>query len=320
MSVASFHYNIFGLHARSDLELMHLYPVKESSKIEVNFQSKKIRKPSPHKVEHPSTGIRKIKKDYFYLEIHDVGIFEVFGPKNGTTNVFYQMINPDKKITFFNWLFGSVIAAVLHLNDKMIIHSSATVFQDKLHLFCGQSGIGKSTIAAKLFEKGYPIFSDDKTVISWNKKLGEFEAEPSLPIMRLWVNSIDNIKDQSILQKGLQLSQEEEKFQFLIKEKNQIKEKKTIAKIFVIRNVSSELILKCKKLQGNRKIQAIKNQIFRLNFLFKFEKSLMVQSFVQKLIQQCDVHVVRRPDGTSIDEFTNFMENLIVSGALDKNL
>jgi len=69
------------------------------------------------------------------------------------------------------WFYGLVLSGILHLNDLFALHASGVLVQDQLHLFCGNSGMGKSTLAAQLKCKGYPLFTDVEKLIKRVKRM-----------------------------------------------------------------------------------------------------------------------------------------------------
>jgi hypothetical protein len=63
------------------------------------------------------------------------------------------------------YLQGSVFGALLHQRGALVMHASAVAVGDGAVLFCGPSGHGKSTTAATLGERGYPMLGDDVCAI-----------------------------------------------------------------------------------------------------------------------------------------------------------
>jgi hypothetical protein len=120
----------------------------------------------------------------FLLQIHDVANYLV---TNGDT----VMIEPaatsheDDVRTF---LFGTVWGALLHQRDFLTLHASAVVTARGAVLFAGDSGVGKSTLAAALGQHGFALLADDKTAITFDVQRQPF-ALPAYPTRRLWDDS-----------------------------------------------------------------------------------------------------------------------------------
>ena len=64
-----------------------------------------------------------------------------------------------------SFLVGSAFAVLLHQRRQIVIRASAVCVGGKAVLFCGPSGTGKSTIAAALGRRGYPLLNDDLCTI-----------------------------------------------------------------------------------------------------------------------------------------------------------
>lgn len=60
-------------------------------------------------------------------------------------------------------------------NDRLLLHASAVIRKGRLHLFCGPSGPGKTTIAVEL-NGGGEVFSVDSVALSMGKE-GRVQAE-----------------------------------------------------------------------------------------------------------------------------------------------
>jgi len=81
-------------------------------------------------------------------------------------------------------LLGPALAVLLHQRGLLILHGSAILLQGAVVAFLGQKGIGKSTTAAKLHERGHPVVADD--VIAVQMITGAPFAFPAYPQLNLW--------------------------------------------------------------------------------------------------------------------------------------
>lgn len=59
----------------------------------------------------------------------------------------------------------SIMGALLHQRGSLPLHASAVIAKDSCVAFLGNSGDGKSTLAAALRQRGYPSFCDDICVV-----------------------------------------------------------------------------------------------------------------------------------------------------------
>ncbi|MFZ0846540.1 MAG: hypothetical protein WAM62_12175 [Pseudolabrys sp.] len=68
------------------------------------------------------------------------------------------------------YLLGTVFGMLLHQRGQIVLHASAVAVDGKAILFCGRSGLGKSTLAAALSVRGYPLISDDICAIAFDSQ------------------------------------------------------------------------------------------------------------------------------------------------------
>jgi hypothetical protein len=99
--------------------------------------------------------------------------------------VFFQEKN-NKKIVIYSYISMAQLAVVLRRiiekllkNRGCIIHTSASLINEKACLFMGKSGAGKST-AVRLLSKKYPILADDMGIIKEENNQLYFYQLPAL--------------------------------------------------------------------------------------------------------------------------------------------
>ncbi len=89
------------------------------------------------------------------------------------------------------FLLSITMAALLTQRQKILLHASAIILNEKLILFIGESGAGKSSIAAELSRRGYTLFTDDVCVLDTSQqKSDQVLAYASYPMMKLWDDTI----------------------------------------------------------------------------------------------------------------------------------
>ena len=88
--------------------------------------------------------------------------------------------------------FGGVLSfALLKLGIEQL-HATAIVVQDRVIAFLGETGYGKSTLAAAFVQHGYPLLTDDLLVIY--EKDNSFFARPGLPRLKLFADSAKAVR------------------------------------------------------------------------------------------------------------------------------
>ena len=127
----------------------------------------------------------------FEMRRHHNTYYLIYGIEHRCVDITYDMENDSVDILLhddvnesevFPVIFGQLIALILRLKNKFILHGTTLAKGDKGITLCGVSGSGKSTLAAYLYGKGYSLVSDDVTVFTDSS---EPEIYGGLPVLRL---------------------------------------------------------------------------------------------------------------------------------------
>lgn len=87
------------------------------------------------------------------------------------------------------FLLGSAFGMAFHQRGLLVLHGATVLHARGASIFVGQSGQGKSTLAASLGRAGYAIFGDD-TMPLWPSADGGFEVWPGSRMFKLWSDTI----------------------------------------------------------------------------------------------------------------------------------
>ncbi len=90
------------------------------------------------------------------------------------------------------YLLGTCFAVILQQRGRVVLHASAVAVRGRAMLFCGQSGAGKSTIAALLERRGYPLLNDD--VCNVSVQGGNYVVYPDGRMLKLWAESMAHLQ------------------------------------------------------------------------------------------------------------------------------
>lgn len=90
------------------------------------------------------------------------------------------------------YLLGPVLGLVLRLKGTVSLHASSVAVENKAIAFLGCQGAGKSTLAAAFAILGYPVLSDDVSVLT-ERNAGSFLVQPAYPRIRLWPESVPQL-------------------------------------------------------------------------------------------------------------------------------
>jgi hypothetical protein len=88
------------------------------------------------------------------------------------------------------FLLGSALGAIYFQRGFFPLHASVVVIQGNAVAFSGDSGAGKSTMAAWMHARGYPLLCDDVCVIRFDEQSGPL-AYPGFPRLKLWQDALD---------------------------------------------------------------------------------------------------------------------------------
>ena len=99
----------------------------------------------------------------FLLRVPDVAHFEIVEGREIRVTPIGDC--PVAEIAIF--VIGTILGILLHQRSQIVLHASAVLVGGKAVLFCGPSAAGKSTMAAALDQRGYPVVSDDVCALSF---------------------------------------------------------------------------------------------------------------------------------------------------------
>lgn len=94
------------------------------------------------------------------------------------------------------YLVNTVLAFVLRLRGREVLHASAALIDGKAVAFAGPGGAGKSTLAACLARRGFPIISEDVTALV--EEDGRFLVLPSHARVRLWSDAAALVSEREL--------------------------------------------------------------------------------------------------------------------------
>ncbi len=121
------------------------------------------------------------------LHFHDVGRFRI-GFADHTITGFD--IDPETADCVIEHILNDHIAPRLlaHLGD-LVLHASVVRFGDRLALFLGETGAGKSTLATSLHQAGNALLGDDAVIVTAGPD--GYLAQAVYPSLRLYPEAIE---------------------------------------------------------------------------------------------------------------------------------
>lgn len=174
----SFLYNLHGLTVHSEIQLPELSPLPGgAADIYVQFGTLDTISLPPDR----PWGNHILAPDQMLLHIKDVARFLVTNGKS-------ILVDPSprargKEIRLF--LLGSAMGCLLHQRRLLPMHANALQHGDECIMFMGQSGMGKSTLAAAMKTRGYKVLADDVCAVQTSSGCAPI-VYPGVPQIKLW--------------------------------------------------------------------------------------------------------------------------------------
>ncbi|MFK7933760.1 MAG: hypothetical protein AB8G22_09630 [Saprospiraceae bacterium] len=306
-----YNYTVFGLQIRSSIPLTGFHHSVSTETFDVNINLGKIKPPKTDindaiyldgLIYHPT---------FCYLSLPDGGGQFFIKKQAEQTEVIIDFDDPAKKQTLLAYFYGTGLSAILQLNNQFAIHASGVIIDGELVLFCGESGVGKSTTAAYLKSKGYPLFTDDKCVLFSCKKQDQWFAHPSLQIVRLWNDAIEHLPQKDFLTDPVAVVYNQEKQQFKIKSTEVVKNTPPLRKIYILSKDTEQTKIESRSLQGIEKMRHLQEQIFRRFMVSGFQREKVLWAMISRLAMDIPVELIKRPSEGNISDFGIFIEDLL---------
>jgi hypothetical protein len=184
MSRGSYHYRAHGFTISSELELPELlaFDATPDVRIRVGPVAAELEGPVRHGPGYQAAEGRYLLDvpgiaRYLVTEGRDVRVAPTPGTAESSVRVF---------------LLSSVMAAVTHQRGLLAMHASTVAFDGGAVLFAGESGTGKSTLTAAFHDRGYPIVTDDVSVVAFNGD-GHPLIHPGYRQLRLAADALDHV-------------------------------------------------------------------------------------------------------------------------------
>jgi hypothetical protein len=128
---------------------------------------------------------------YYWLRIHGIGCYLV-------TNGEEIIVCPEpgaRPLDVRAYLLGTLFVALCQQRHFLPLHASAVSCKKGAVAFLARSGQGKSSLAAYLAQRGFPVLADDVCLID-SASGGPAMVIPTAPWLKLWRNSLEHLGRQ----------------------------------------------------------------------------------------------------------------------------
>lgn len=289
----------FGLNIASDIEFPELLPSKfEGADVTISLTGH-IDEPAGER-EAYTDHISVFNPSGYYLDIKGVARYYATG-ENMIRVAPYPGID-GRSVRLF--ILGTIMAYILFRKGLVPLHASGIILNDKLTLFTGDSGAGKSTTIAQLALRGYDIFTDDVCVI--NK---EGRGVASYPMIKLWDDAVVTLDDPAFSDKGFKIRPGMDKYGYFFYDRFHTYDL-PIDTIFVIRADKTLTEPVYSTLTGHRAFDALAQQVYRRYLIIGPELKTLYFKTVSALADACRVVEIRRPESGDPALFIDMLESL----------
>jgi hypothetical protein len=163
--------------------------------------------------------------------------------------------------------------------------------------------LGKSSLVAALSQKGYDLLCDDITVL--NPLSDETLAYPGYPSIKLWNDVVNHLKLKA--NSNDRIRPNLNKFRIYINESD-CQDTFPLNSIFIL-NKKNSPGFELNELKGIQKLKAIKNNVYRSQFLNGLQKSETHFKLLTSLVNKVPVYQILRPASPlMLSELSDFVE------------
>lgn len=177
-----FYYHAFGLDISSEIELPGILEKDNLKIVDIHIKTGPVNLPK----NFDKSNNYLVQNEDVFLWWDEIGKVKISNGEEIIVDVFEESIIPI--------ILGPVMSLLLYKKGFLVLHGSAIKVDQFAVAFLGYCGFGKSTLAINLYNKGYPLVTDDIVAIKFNEN-NEAIIFPGYHHVRLSEDSYNNIKD-----------------------------------------------------------------------------------------------------------------------------
>lgn len=224
----------------------------------------------------------------FLLSLPNIGRFLVENGSSITIKAADGASEQDLRV----FLLGSAMGALFHQRRLFPLHGSAVLTPKGVLAIVGESSIGKSTLAAVLARRGFPLLCDELCVCARTED--GFQVWPEAPRLRLWR---DTLKPLRLSEESLpRLRTNLEKFLYA-PEVPSATDPHPLWHVVVLTSDNRDET-RLEAIRGASKFNTLKRNCFRFEYLHGLDLSESQFHHYAQLAAGASVSSVIRPRGT----------------------
>lgn len=304
-----YHYEVFGLQVSCSFKLGHYPPAPSPGAPDVVLIKKKLARPVDGLDQTVYKPYSVYNQDFYYLEISGIARFLI----QGKDTVYLEKMPGAKWNDVFAFLFDTIFTVLLMKNEIFVFHASAVAFGRKALLFCAGGGLGKSTLAASLAaNRGARIIEDDRCLLEFNKRSGNFQVRNQFPFIELWKPQHGFASRIKGVDKGYAIRTAIAKKRFPIHAHVPARAVR-LDKIVLVNMNQMEDKIEYDQITGIEKVRVVKNYTHLDHMLKPLGKSTAHFKHISQVVQGVEVHRVRKSRSTKLPKFIKFIEDEIIA-------
>lgn len=178
-----------GLRVRSDIALPELSlwnGPERAADIDICYRDDFL--PSSDLVEI-SPFVSRDDSGAIYITLASVGVFRIAAGREIAISPSRQAHESEVR----SLVLGPALSVLSYQRGFCSFNATAIVCRGKAVVFCGHSGVGKSTVCAFLVKRGYELVSDGVTVVAPGEDSTP-SAQPTHPYMNLWRDTLQALE------------------------------------------------------------------------------------------------------------------------------
>ena len=180
-----YNYFAYGLNIESHIPLPELI-ARKNGKPDVTINYGKVPESLPFSSDYGI--VWQSAPGKLLLTVNEIARYLIVENKHLTIEPLPDATEDDVRI----FMLGSVMGALLHARQILVLHASVIRTERGAVLFMGTSCAGKSTILANCLKRGYAMLTDDKAAIVVGED-GVARVIPSFPYSRLSAESAEQL-------------------------------------------------------------------------------------------------------------------------------
>ena len=243
-----------------------------------------------------------VEGDLIRFAIDDVGVWEIQGGQ--TIRVYPHAGAQDRELRLFT--LGSAWGALGYQRGLAMWHGSVVEHHGQAILFCGDAGMGKSTMAAAMLVKGWSLVSDDLSRIDASPE-GSC-VYPASTRIKLWRNAIEALgwEDRVIQRDHFR----DDKFHLRAPKNNAGEGILPLGAIFVLADGEK---VEIERLEGHRAVTAVlAATVYRPEMLEAMDGWVRQAHVAAQVVAGTPVCILRRPrDLASLGDVAHAVEHFL---------